>query len=701
MIVNLGLLGYGLAALAYLVLSLLLVVSWKGRLQGGLLVAASLVTAVWGGAFAYHAYAGYPPLWWLPLLDVARHILWLLFLIRLFHLGEGAPTLVSPARIGLMARIVVAVGVAFVVLHLVASFGLFGVPSGHMTLYAIFYIALSVVGLMLVEQLLRNTHPEHRWKIKFLCIGIGGMFVYDLFLYSDALLLRQIDREFWNMRGVINAAFAPLIAIAAARNRHWSIDIFVSRKVVFHTATLLWVGLYLIAISAGGYYVRVYGGDWGTIAQAVVLGGAAVLLLVLLFSGNLQARLRLFLTKHFYRHRYDYRDEWLKLMRALASSDYGERLGKRVLQALAQIVDSRAAVLFLRTGGGDYESAEWWKSEERPLRIARDDPLVSFMRQRHWLIDLDEYRRTPELYGDLRLPGWLEAYPTAWLLIPLIQHDELEGFALLTRSLAPRPLDWEDRDLLKTAGQQAAGYLALERASAELADARQFEAFNRLSAYVVHDLKNVVGQLALVVSNSKKFKDNQAFVDDAFATVENAVKKMERMLAQLRQGRGEAGAARATRLRPLVEGVVAARQADSPAPALACDGFDGYVVADADRLASVIEHVISNAQDATPDDGFVRVRLYRQGHEAVIEIEDNGCGMDADFIRNRLFKPFDTTKGNAGMGIGAYECREFIRSIGGDVVVESAPGVGSTFRLLLPLLDNDNDNKDEQKGTRS
>jgi signal transduction histidine kinase len=104
-------------------------------------------------------------------------------------------------------------------------------------------------------------------------------------------------------------------------------------------------------------------------------------------------------------------------------------------------------------------------------------------------------------------------------------------------------------------------------------------------------------------------------------------------------------------------------------------------------LASAIEHVIHNAQDAAGRHGEVKIRLSTaEEGRAVIDVEDNGHGMDEDFIRTRLFKPFDTTKGLTGMGIGAYESREYIRSLGGELFVKSEPGKGTLFSFLIPSL---------------
>jgi putative PEP-CTERM system histidine kinase len=224
-----------------------------------------------------------------------------------------------------------------------------------------------------------------------------------------------------------------------------------------------------------------------------------------------------------------------------------------------------------------------------------------------------------------------------------------------------------------------------------LSDARQFEAFNRLSSYVVHDLKNLVAQLSLVVTNARKHMHNPEFMEDAIATIENATLKMNRLLESLRKGRLEETASRLVNLKPVLDKVVELRGANDPAPTLDCSDTGLIVAADAARVEAVLEHLVQNAQEATPADGRVTVRASRDDRWALVEVEDTGCGMDEEFVADRLFRPFDTTKGNAGMGIGVYESREFVRSRGGDMVVRSLLGQGTTFRIRFPLKEGEAD----------
>ena len=239
--------------------------------------------------------------------------------------------------------------------------------------------------------------------------------------------------------------------------------------------------------------------------------------------------------------------------------------------------------------------------------------------------------------------------------------------------------------MLLMTGRHIAGHLALLETNEALIEARQFEAFNRLSAYVVHDLKNLVAQLSLLVTNAARHRDNPAFMDDAIHTVANAAEKMNKLLGQLRKGRMEAGDAKRVSVHALVQEAVRHRAVQMPVPVVLLEGADSVVLANPERLASVLEHLIQNAQEATPVEGFIRVRVSTESTTVGIEISDNGCGMDASFVREQLFKPFHTTNGNAGMGIGVYESREFVQTIGGRLDVISALGQGTTFILQLPV----------------
>lgn len=280
---------------------------------------------------------------------------------------------------------------------------------------------------------------------------------------------------------------------------------------------------------------------------------------------------------------------------------------------------------------------------------------------------------------------WCYEDSQVWLIVPLFHLNRLEAFVVLTQARVPRKLDWEDHDLLKTVGMQLANALALNKASEELANNRQFETYHRLSAYLVHDLKNLVAQISLIVRNAEKHKHNPDFFDDTIDTLNNVVKKMHHIVDQLKQGETNARASTFVNLVELVSDIVQ-QHIGTPAIQLTIGIDDCVITADKIKLSNILTNLLQNAQDATTGkEGWVKLELTKNHDYAVIKIIDNGTGMDQQFIAERLFKPFDTTKGNAGMGIGAYEARDYIIKQAGQIRVDSQPGQGTTFTIQLPL----------------
>ena len=675
MAISIGTLSYAAAAAAFLFLFLLLVTSWRGRLQGMLLATASLCNAIWAGSEAY--LAARPDTSLLPsdVLEVVRNAVWFAFLMVLLGYSRQK---VEPLRRAAAAL------AAFCGVVLVVTLYSGAISGTRLVMFEMLsHLALAVIGMVLVEQLYRNVRPQQRWGIKFLCLGLGGMFACDFYLYSESLLFRHVNEDIWAARGVVNAIIVPLLAVATARNPKWSLDIFVSRRILFHSAAMLGAAVYLLGMAAAGYYVRYVGGTWGGVLQVTFLFGAVLLLLVMMFSGTLRARLKVFLSKNFFNYRYDYREEWLRFTRTLSEGEPGIQLRERSIQAIAELVDSPGGILWLSQDTGELEQVAHWNMPAEKWTEQLDSSLCQFLEKRQWVIHLDNYDLQPELYEGLDLPEWLRAVPRAWLVVPLMLHERLLGFVVLAKSKSNIALDWEVNDLLKTAGMQAASYLAQLEAATALLVARQFESFNRMSAFVVHDLKNLIAQLSLLLSNAGKHRDNPEFQDDMVQTIANAVDKMTRLLSQLRGGYSLESPAPVA-VQDVVRQAVAARCGLKPAPRFESSAGSLSVIAHSARLERVIGHLIQNAVEATPSDGQVTVQLSRQSDLAVIEISDTGCGMSEQFMRSRLYKPFESTK-LTGMGIGTYETQQYVRELGGRIDVQTRESQGTTFRVMLPL----------------
>ena len=675
-----GLYSYLSAAVAYGFFAVLLLTSWRSSLQGKLLFMVTFTSAVWAALAASVTTEGTGQIEAYKTFEILRYIAWYVFLLKLFDtamaLGEIQRKFVSialPSSVGFACLIL-----ADEVIGL----------SGNAVLDLIGHIFLALTGLVIIEQLYRNTAVRHRWAIKYLFLGAGGIFAFDFYLYADTLLFRSVDQGLWEARGIINLVAVPLLAVSSARNKNWSLNVFVSRDIVFHTTTIMGGGIYLLVMAAAGFYLREYGGSWGRVGQVVFFSLAVVVLAAVLFSGQLRAQLMVFLGKHFYKNKYDYRVEWLRLTEKLSDKTQDNDRYKSAIEALAKTVEARAGMLWLRDNQSNFINAASWNTNRLDSKVTSSEPLIRFFEDKGFVININELKSHSDEYGHLELPAWVEKVESPWLLIPLFGTEALIGFAILANPLITRSINWEDRDLLLTASKQVSSYLMVLMTSDALAEAKQFEVFSRLSAYMVHDLKNIAAELELVALNAKKHISNPGFVDDAFETVENAAGDINKLLEQLRNRRALAEKRVIVDLRELVQKVIMKKQQQSPQPCLKLACSSCFVTAEKVRLANVLTHLIDNAQQATGEDGSIEVILTNNDSMLIIEIKDNGIGMDADFIRNRLFKPFDTTKGNAGMGIGMYESREFVRLLGGDIYVDSESGKGTTISLHIPSCSN-------------
>ncbi|MFT6051253.1 MAG: putative PEP-CTERM system histidine kinase [Halioglobus sp.] len=683
MVLNVGLLSYAIAALAYLSLALLLAFVWRDRPFKNSLVIACILTALWAGVIAGGTQLNYPPIRFIQLFELLRNAGWAYFLLQVTAMRFDGNSSTIGGRswrplfvLGTIGLITALIFVPWALSHYNLAFAVYrDIALGS-------WLCMAIFGLLLLEQIFRNANNTERWSLKYLCFGLGGIFAFDLLMYSEALMFRQLDSQYWQARGLVNALVTPMLAISFARGSSWKTALNISRQVVFHTVSLLGAGVYLILMAVVGYFIKFLGGSWGGVLQISFLIGTGVLLLVLLFSGQIRAKTRVLLSKHFFAYRYDYREEWLKFTRAL--SDMDDDVPGGVIRCMATLVESPGGMLWTTTDDKQYRLLEHWEMAE-PEKRGGIDELATWLQSTKWVIDLHELQRNPDIYDNLDIPPVLSAIADAWLVLPIMFGDKLPGILLLKDSELQKSLDWEEHDLLKTAGRQAGSHLAQYLASEALVEAKQFDAFNRLSAYVVHDLKNVLAQQSLMVANAEKHKHKPEFVDDMITTVQNSVQRMTSLMEQMRSGMRTTDPS-AVELSQLIVQVIASHNIERPLPTLESKVGDIFVHADEERLVTVFGHLVQNAQHATDNSGKVVVRLTSDNQQAIIEIQDTGVGMSPEFVNHRLFKAFESTKGLTGMGIGAFESREFIRSLGGDITVSSTPREGSLFSVSIPCL---------------
>ena len=685
---NISFYSYGIALFAFIALVIFISISRRHNPVGNALLTASILTAAWAAVVAISTLLVSPIFLAIQLAEAARNGAWIFVLLKLLSLRlQDTDHILASNRwvpwyylsFTMIVVLIVSIDSLLKNMPSLVNISLYANSGG--------WLAMSIVTLLLLEQYYRNSNDAELWLTKQLCLGLGILFAFDLFMYAEGLLFRQLNQNAWQARGLISAMAAILIGISVSRTAGEEVianqqAFRTSRHFAFHALTLMASGIYLIAMALAGYSIRYLGGSWGGVLQITFLCAAGLTLVVLLFSGRIRASFRVWLSKNFFSYKYDYRVEWLEFTEILASGKTD--IPENITRAMANLAKSPGGVLWSRSDAGRFTIAANWDMPIPTTDINLSE-LPEWLRTNEWIIDLREWQSDPDIYRNLALSTMISAIPNAWLIIPLLFGDKLQGIVLLRESEVAGDLNWEDRDLLKVAGKQAASHLAQFQADQALVESRQFEAFNRLSAYVIHDLKNILAQLSLIVANAKKHKKNPEFIDDMVDTVSNTVDRMSKLMTQLRSETLRAQQ-QEFKLMELLENAVDACKLRNPTPELIVVDNTLTLSCDSDRLRTVFEHLIQNAQEATNERGEVTVRLLTGSGFAIVEIEDNGTGMDEQFIRHRLFKPFDSTKGLTGMGIGVFESRDFIHSLGGEINVISAVGQGSIFRVLIPCV---------------
>ncbi|MEO5696806.1 MAG: XrtA/PEP-CTERM system histidine kinase PrsK [Burkholderiaceae bacterium] len=674
-----------LAALTYTALVLRLIQTGSLRpssTRASLLFGAALVSsAAWGWAAVAARSAQAVPLSLVSLFDILRYGGWFAFLLCVL-----APVVARRRQRGMVPAAVVLVAIGLTVLPFGAATADGEDWWARMAMFDA--LALPVFGLILVEQLFRNVADVSRWNVKPLCLALSVIFFFDLYVFSQAVLFRVLDVDAVRIRGAVHALAVPLLLLTARRRTDWIARLQISRTAAFHSTALVLAGVYLLIVAAIGYYIRDFGGAWGTGLQLVALFAALTAGVALAVSGSMRSRLKVLVGKHFFSYRYDYREEWLRFTAMLSAQGSPAEVGTLVIRGMADMVESPSGALWLQAPGQvEFVQTARWNVPSIAHREPVDAPFAKFLLDSGWIIDLEVARSRPEQYEGLVVPPWLlEASEDFWLVIPLNVAGDLIGFVILGRARAPIDLNWEVVDLLKTASRQAAGFLAQMRATEALLEARKFDAFNRMSAFVVHDLKNIVTQLSLMLKNAKRLHDNPEFQQDMLDTVESSLEKMRQLMLQLREGKAPPGGQSGVELVPIVRRIetVAAERGRS----LDVQIVDAVVTrGHEERIERVLGHVVQNAFDATGPGGRVWLKLMRSTGQARIEVGDTGKGMTQEYVQTRLFKPFQTTK-QTGMGIGSYESFQYVRELGGSISVETALERGTVMTIALPLFES-------------
>jgi putative PEP-CTERM system histidine kinase len=661
---------YGAGAVIYALLTGLILARSPLSRTGAWLVVACAVTAIWAATFAlaWQLSIGRMTAW----LEVGRSAAWYGFILHLYRPAVFTNEQVTTAfkTMGLVALLML---ICIPMVEWLSG----SVAPGFQSLGTVMRLGFAICNVLLLENLYFNTPPDLRWHINLLCVGLGASFLYDLLLYTDGVLFHRLSFVLMEGRAPVIMLAAPLIALTAVRNRRWAVDIHISRDVVFHSFTLIGSGIFLLAIALVGGIFRRGGSEWGSVVETSMIFAAILAIAITLTSGSARSRIRSVLVESFFSSRFDYRREWMRCIDALTAPEAFVALHKRAIRAAAEVVDSPAGALFVRPPSDvAFQWAGSWNLPAATSPVAPGHPLVTLFRDGNWIIRLDEHAEADT---------WFPEMPRPWVVLPLNHFGNLIGFVVLARSRANFKLDREAYDLLRVVGLEIASRVAEQRATQVLTQTQQLREYSQRFAFVIHDIKNVSGQLSMLLTNAELYADNPEFQRDMLATVRASVGKITRLLSRLqaeRQERDHALTTPAERLRDLIG---ASREASHRDIGFRDDAGGAGAAIDPDAFDAVVTHLLSNAIDASNANTAIEVDLRLESNGVVVDIIDHGTGMPPEFVRDDLFRPLRTTKDD-GHGIGAYQARELMRDAGGDLLVISRPKTGTTMRLILPSI---------------
>ena len=548
-----------------------------------------------------------------------------------------------------------------------------------------------VLILMNLEQTFRSAVGTMRWRIKFVILGLAAIFGAHAYVRSQAVLFSMHDAMLTGVESsglLIGCAF---LALAYSRTRLAEADVYPSRAVLRSSLTVLIAGGYLFIVGVLAQAVRRFGGAESFQFQAfVVLLGMAGLA-VLLLSDRLRQRARAFVSRHFGKAQHDSVGVWTGLSRRLAgvgdeaaAGAASARFVSETFEALSVsvwLIDEERACLV----AGASTARESGPEPAALQGAVPSDALQAGLGERSSPFDLDAaVGRWAEELRRINPKAFAEKGGSRWC-VPLAASGRPLGAMVLADRVNGAAYTAEEIDLLKCIGDQMSSVLLNLRLANEVARAKELEAFRTMSAFFVHDLKNAAASLNLMLKNLPVHFDDPAYREDALGAVGRTAQRIDQMIARLGAFRQRANlnpvAVELGRLVGAVldameelRGVEVARELE-PVPA---------IQADADQIRSVLTNLLLNARDALGPGGRIRVRTEPEDGRVVLTVADNGCGMSREFLRDSLFRPFQTTK-KKGLGIGMYQARIIVHAHGGSIQVASEEGQGTTVRVSFPI----------------
>lgn len=545
-----------------------------------------------------------------------------------------------------------------------------------------FYLGIMlycVVALVNLEATFRGSSGAGRWKIKYEFFGAVALLGMLVFYLSQGLLYTAVNMNLLPVRSGVFILGAVLVGYSRLA-RGGGARIVVSRYIAYRSITLMVVGLYLVALGALGSGIRYLDVPYADEARTFVFIVSTILLMLLLFSEQVRRRIKVFVNKHFYAQKYDYRQEWLRFSERLARCRSARDVNEVIIQTYSTVFGIEGTALYLHDRkGAPLALATIEREADLPAVFPVSEGLWRYFLEDNRVLNVEDprYRPAPEEEECLQKSG-------AWLAIPIVSPGFLEGVVLFRQRLMREKLTFEDYDMVKTLARQAGLSLMSYRLSAELTEAGEMAAIAKVSSFVVHDLKNVAYTFSLMLENAEQYIGEEDFQRDLLKSIKGTVAKMNGLILKLRSlPKTAVSHSEAVDLGLIAQETVQGFDGLKPGVDLSCETQEARACGDPVEIGKVVLNLILNAADAVGERGEIRVKTGMQDGKAFVSVADTGSGMNEYFLKNHLFRPFRTTK-DGGLGIGLYQCGQIVESHGGRIDVKSQVGRGSTFTVYLP-----------------
>ena len=563
-----------------------------------------------------------------------------------------------------------------------------GLDAWGKVYFSIYLVGLSLV-LLQLENLYRHATRLTRWRIKFLIVGVFVAFSCQIVAVSYALLYRLLHplHPFLGALGFLLGE--GMIAFSLVRYRLLDVDIFVSRYVVYRSLTLALVGGYLLSLGVVAEAFRRLDITLDLLTGTFLAILGALALSLVLLSEDVRRRAQRFLHTHFYKHKYDYRVEWMEFTRRLSKASAVPEIAAHTVNRILEVMWVRQAAMYtVGESPGQMTLAYQVEYTALPPALELSTAVLETLREVATLIPSAAGQDVSQDVTVGLAREMLGGIPVG-SLVPVAALDALVGLLVVGPEKSGKPFGVDDHDLLAAVAAQAGALVLNARLSREASEGRELQVLARLSAFVAHDLKNMVSMLSMLADNAKLHMHKPEFQADAIRTLTDVTRRMRNLLAALASPAGRPAARmRPLSLAPSVEAWMGEIGAQVPSRIRVETRLTWTpdVQVDPEQFRSVLHNLVLNAAEAIPGEGTILVETGLENGDAILAVTDTGRGMTQEFMRQKLFRPFQTTKPR-GLGIGLYQCRHIVQTFGGSLTADSQEGKGTRMLVKLPGLE--------------